>query len=290
MGVVKIGILSYLPTKFHSEIKRIAGSRRREVSDISELRIRLFGKSSAVIAGERIGIMSSVSEEDMKRIFSLLHLSENYIQRDRLGEGFISLPEGIRVGAVGCVGYDGGKLIGVSDFTSFIFRIPTGESDVAEELCEAFSECKKGMLIYSPPGVGKTSALRSLAFRLGARGNLQISVIDERNEFSREGFVGKSIDHFRGYKRDRGMEIALRCASPDVIIVDEIGSFEDSEAIMKTALSGVILIATAHAESYHDLLRRRYIANLIEIGAFDVFCGLSIEGGKRVIDIKGCKK
>ena len=65
---------------------------------------------------------------------------------------------------------------------------------------------------------------------------------------------------------------------------------EDSEAVMKTALSGVRLIATAHAESYYDLLKRRYISNLIEIGAFDVFCGLSIDGGKRVIDIKGCEK
>jgi len=132
------------------------------------------------------------------------------------------------------------------------------------------------MIIYSPPRVGKTTALRELIARMGARPyNIRIAVIDTRFELC-GGLSGDlSVDVLSGYPRAKGMETALRTLSPQLLVCDEIGSFEDSEAIRESMGSGVPAIVSAHAGSVAELLGKPYIKELADMGAFTYAVGLS---------------
>ena len=216
-------------------------------------------------------------------------LGELYLKRDQINEGFITLGGGIRVGVIGTARYDGGRLVGVGEISSLVFRVPTGACEFGDELCEAFNKCDSGMLIYSRPGVGKTSALRALCERLGS-GGFNVALIDERGEFSSDAFVGKSIDHLLGYSRRLGLEIALRCLSPDVIVVDEIGNSDECDSILGLSHAGVRIIATAHASTFSELSQRTSLKSLFDARTFDVYAGISLKDGKRQLEIKECWK
>ena len=102
--------------------------------------------------------------------------------------------------------------------------------------------------------------------------------------FGRELFEGRLVDVLHGYPRAKGIEIATRTLSPEVIFCDEIGSAEEARAILGAQNSGVPLIATAHAESREALLRRPSIRLLYENHIFRYYIGLRRKPGARAFD------
>ncbi len=135
------------------------------------------------------------------------------------------------------------------------------------------------MLIYSPPGVGKTTALRALAGRIGSgRDARRVAVVDERCEFRPEDYAHAAVDILAGYKRALGIEIATRTMNPEVIMVDEIGGATEADAMLGMLHSGVPLIASAHASSLEEVKRKQNIARLVASGVFRTFAGLRREG------------
>ena len=222
---------------------------------------------------------SKVSREEMEGLVKRLTDGALYAHRDSIASGYICLEGGLRVGVCGHARYDGERLVGVGDISSLIFRIPGGECAFGDEIYSAYlSGVRSGMLIYSPPGVGKTTALRHLAKAIGGRGQLRVAVVDERLEFCESDYSGCDVDILRGYKRRQGIEIATRTMSPDVIIIDEIGG-DDAASIIDVLRCGIPIIATAHASSFEEIKAKRSIAPLISIGAFDLFVGIKREGG-----------
>ena len=170
-------------------------------------------------------------------------------------------------------------MVGVSDVSSLSFRFPTADSSLIEELCDAFSLTERGMLIYAPAGVGKTTALRTLAARLSSGRGLRVAVIDERCEFSPAVCAECGIDLFRGYRRHEGLGAALRTMSPDVVIIDEIGAEEETLRLLDYLNSGIRLVASAHALSAEDLKKRRSVAPFFKHGVFDILFGISRADG-----------
>ena len=275
-------IFDILPQAAAEELRHLALSRR---VGFSELRLRVGSRSSVSYLRERIFLSCEVSYDDMRAVVMRLCRGALYAYRDTITDGYVCMEDGIRVGICGQARYEAGRLVGVSDVSSLVFRIPTSDSSLTDELCSVFSECKQGMLIYAACGGGKTTALRSLTSRLaeGKRG-ARICVIDERCEFSAEECSRCGIDLFRGYKRSDGMNIALRTMAPDIIAVDEIGGRAEAEDMLDSLNSGVRVIATAHASSLCELKRRRSIEPFIEYGIFDRFVGIYNEGG-----VYGCR-
>lgn len=279
-------LVEFLPTAIVSELVHLCSSRGCGISEVSEVRIRAHGVSSAVIRGERIRLLTAPTSQDVKRCFLNLCEGALYAHRDTIRDGYVTLPFGIRVGVCGEARYEGGSFIGVSEISSLVFRIPTGASSNASLIYEAFRSSKRGMLIYSLPAVGKTTALRSLVSMLGeGKEALQVVVVDERREFITEEYKSQSVDILRGYRRAEGIEIALRVLSAEVICVDEIGTAREAEAILESLNSGVRFIATAHASSYEELKKRANIRSLLESGVFDVYVGLAMKNGARVAEI-----
>ena len=200
-------VLGLLPRGISDEIIRIASGRRGGLTELREIRIRRGGLCSILIERENVRLYHRMSDNDVEILISRLIGGALYAHRDSIASGYVSLDRGIRVGICGSTAYDGQKLVGISDMRSLLFRIPSGKCDFADELYEIF--CRgvgSGMIIYSPPGRGKTTALRSLAASVGGGVKpLRVCVVDERCEFSEEDYESCEVDMLKGYLNRCGL-------------------------------------------------------------------------------------
>ena len=283
-------VLEILPPELVRKIKSVADGRVGGIADIKELRIRSGGASFAHFSSGAVKLCTHTSEQEVQKIIKRITRGSLYAFRDTITRGYIPMDSGIRVGVCGHARYDGGEIT-VSDISSLVFRIPGGRCDFAEELYLAYQRSVGGILIYSPPGIGKTTALRSLAGLISRRDGRRVVVVDERSEFDRREFDSSSVDVLSGYSRKEGIELALRTLSPEVIMVDELMGDECRE-VEYSFLSGIPVIATAHAGSLSELLSKRELAELISRGVFSTFVGIRREGGRYSVsvseDTDGC--
>ena len=258
------------------EIVGICRGRTARLSGLREIRVRREGRCSVLYENEYIPLTTSVLGEEMEEMLYALCRGSLYAFRDNISEGFIPLSMGVRVGVCGAARYEGGGIVGISEAASFVFRIPGHKCAFGEELYALWrSEGCASMLIYSPPGGGKTTALRELARRIGSgRDARRVAVVDERCEFCAEDFRGAEVDILSGYKRCEGIEIAARTLSPEVLLVDELGDGESDE-ILGLIACGVPVIATAHAGSRAELYAKPLVVRLSESCAFETFIGIS---------------
>jgi stage III sporulation protein AA len=166
-----------------------------------------------------------------------------------------------------------------------VFRIPVSASEATDDLYAAWRERRGGLLIYSLPGDGKTSALRGLVGKVSKESGLRVAVIDERREFIPDDYTDTTVDILSGYSKERGLEIALRTLSPEVIVIDEIGSLDEAEALLRVGRGGVPIIASSHAGSFEEVVRKASIAPLVEEGYFKIYARLYRKDGKFMRDI-----
>lgn len=64
--------------------------------------------------------------------------------------------------------------------------------------------------------------------------------------------------------------MAIRAMSPKVIVADEIGSFEDAEAIKYAVCCGIKGVFTAHGNTINDLKINPALNDLIESKIFEI--------------------
>lgn len=200
-------------------------------------------------------------------------------------DGYISLRGGHRAGICGTAVMSNCKISTVRDITSVNLRIAreiTGAADALIELIFLNNIC--GVLIAGIPSSGKTTVLRDLARQLasGKTGRfIKVAVVDERCELGAvydgvpQNDLGHSSDILSGYPKAEGIMTAVRTLSPQVIVCDEIGGSSESDGIIEGLNSGVKVIATAHAGTIAEILRRPQIMRLLESGAFEKIVRLS---------------
>lgn len=271
-------ILSYLPSELTERITTRVLSIR-DGTDVSEIRLRAGGVSALTVGGRNVPIGFSVTDGMMKEIFKRISGGAAFAHRDDVCRGFITLPMGVRVGVSGRARYDGGSMVGVSDISSLVFRIPSGECPFARELYTRWLTYGGGMLICSRAGVGKTTAIRALARLIGSGEKARrVVVVDERCEFDVASYSDAHVDVLLGYRRALGVDIAIRTMSAEVLIVDEISSFDDARAMLSSVGAGVTVIATVHADSLSDAVKRDYVRELVEGGLFRCVCVLERDG------------
>jgi stage III sporulation protein AA len=232
--------------------------------------------------GKNVATPTVLTRGEMDAV--LLHLCEGsvYAYRDTIAEGYISLRGGIRVGVCGRAALSGGKICGVYDIDTLIIRIPHPSPPIGKEIVDLMLESgfTNGVLIYSPPGVGKTTLLRSLAVLLSSgKDAKRVSVIDTRGELAYSlDSPTLCIDLLSGYPKHVGLTLASRTLGPEVMICDEIGSRAEAEAICEAHNCGVPLIATAHASSVRELLGRAGMGMLHRAGTFGAYVGIRRSG------------
>lgn len=275
-------ILDLLPAGISREINRIGLVRRDFPSGLSEIRIRGRARSSIVLSGRNIPLFTRVSYSEIASVYDKILSGSLYAHTGNLKAGFVSIFSGVRVGICASVS-DSGDL--PSEIHGLVFRIPIAASEATDDLYAAWREGRGGLLIYSLPGEGKTSALRGLVGRLSADSGLRVAVIDERREFIPEDYSDSTVDILSGYTKERGLEIALRTLSPEVIVIDEIGSFGETESLLRVGRGGVPIIASSHAGSFEEVIRKASIAPLAAEGYFKVYARLYRVGGRFMRDI-----
>ncbi|HBJ19317.1 MAG TPA: hypothetical protein DDY70_06250 [Clostridiales bacterium] len=282
-------ILPLLPRDMREEILHIAASSYTFADRLAEIRLRADSVSSLVVGGKNLPLHTTVTEEETEAILGKICHGSLYAYRDRIAEGYVPMAGGIRVGVVGQARYEAGRSLGISGVRTLVFRIPHKIPDSADTLCKAFlGHCRSGMLIYSPPGVGKTTALRALAARLGSgKDARRVVVIDEREEFDPEDYRHATVDILRGYHRARGIEIATRTLAPEVLLIDEVGGEEEARAMLGVLRAGVPFVATAHAATERELYGKGNLSPFFAARAFDLFAELWREGDRVLSRIFG---
>ena len=269
-------ILGLLPHGIGSELSGL------DLPSADELRLRVGGACTLLAGGKRYILRSRVSREELSSTFIKMCGGSVYSHRDTICRGFIALPGGIRVGLCGSAVTEKDNITAVADISSLCVRIPHDIKGVGEPVCRLLREKSGGVLVYSPPGVGKTTLLRSVIIRLGsASPPTDIAVIDTRGELGASLPAYLSVDLLSGYPRGAGIESATRTLSPKLIVCDEIGgSTSECQSIIEANNCGVPLLASAHASSVAELLRRPGIAMLCEAGVFSNLVGIKRSDGQ----------
>ena len=156
---------------------------------------------------------------------------------------------------------ENGEVVGFRNLSAINLRIAREQRGAARELLEVVLQKGRVLptLLVAPPGCGKTTMLRDLC-RLLALRRLRVAVIDERAEIAGEPGhpfdLGAVTEVLSGLPKAQGMELALRTLSPQVMVVDELGSEEEVRAMLGVLNAGVPVVASCHAASFEQLVRR----------------------------------
>lgn len=156
-----------------------------------------------------------------------------------------------------------GKVIGL---TCRIGRVVTGTIACIKDFCMM----NKSILFLGRPGVGKTTKLREISRLVADELGKRVVVVDTSNEIAGDGDTPHpAIGHARRmqvtqpqYQKDIMIE-AVENHTPEVIVVDEIGTEEEAQAARTIAERGVMLIATAHGNSLESLIKNPTLSDLV---------------------------
>lgn len=271
---------------------------KNTLDKISEIRLRKNGITTVTIDGMNLYLSLSgittdaasslkTSEDDIEDFIYKFCKGSVYTHENTLSEFYI-VNDGIRVGISGKAVYSNTNRLTPSDIYSLNIRIPHHIRNCSQEVAQHISDNgffdSKGILIASPPGVGKTTFLRDLAIKL-SDGSIspvrRVCVIDERNEiFMNRVFDNCCTDLISGVEKVKAIEIAARVLSPEVIICDEISGPDEAEKITRQKNGGIIFIASVHSETYAETMRKEYIRSMFEKCVFSHLCLLKRCGGK----------
>ncbi len=224
------------------------------------------------------------NEKNLQEI--VFHLSRRSLHtyQDMIAKGFIPLRGGCKAGVVGRAVMKNGSVYSVSSFNSVNIRVAREFYGCSKQLTEQIGDDCTSFLIIGAPLSGKTTLLRDLCRYYSGENRLyplKTAIIDERDEIASRSFgegvdVGIHTDVLTLYPKAVGTEIAVRTLSPDIVVLDEIGSDEEAKAMLSAVNTGVNFIATAHGSSFEEVLRRPNIKRLVNAGAFKkavVLCG-----------------
>lgn len=156
-----------------------------------------------------------------------------------------------------------GKVVGL---TCRIGRVVTGTIACIKDFCTL----GKSILFLGPPGVGKTTKLREISRLVADELRKRVIVVDTSNEIAGDGDTPHpAIGHARRmqvrqpeFQKDIMIE-AVENHTPEVIVVDEIGTEAEAQAARTIAERGVMLIATAHGNTLENLIKNPTLSDLV---------------------------
>ena len=156
-----------------------------------------------------------------------------------------------------------GKVVGL---TCRVGRVVTGTIACIKDFCTM----GKSILFLGRPGVGKTTKLREISRLVADELAKRVVVVDTSNEIAGDGDVPHpAIGSARRmqvrqpeFQKDIMIE-AVENHTPEVIVVDEIGTEAEAQAARTIAERGVMLIATAHGNSLESLIKNPTLSDLV---------------------------
>ena len=247
-----------------------------------ELRIHAGRLTTVTCGGRNYATGVLLSQEEVTELFSAMCGGSIYAYQSKICNGYITLPGGIRVGVCGSASVDSGRMVGVGEISGLVVRLPHCHRVSAEPILKLLREAKGvgGVLLFSPPGVGKTTCLRAAARAAADPANgIRTVVVDTRAEFSGT-LEGENLllDILVGYPQEVGIDIAVRTLGAELIICDEIGTDDEARSLLLAANRGVPILASAHARSFPELFARPGIERLHRAKIFVAYVKLLRNG------------
>ncbi|MBQ3483368.1 MAG: AAA family ATPase [Clostridia bacterium] len=268
-------IQSLLPRTLLAEIEEAVPTEQFP----EELRLRRARCASLTVQGRNLRLRTQLQGSEIDALLLALCEGSLYAYRETLLAGYLALGEGIRVGVCGHAALAGHELTGISQVTALSIRIPHALDVNARTIVDLLRALSftRGVLIFAPPGVGKTTLLRATAAQLaGGEHPLRVALVDTRGELSFSlDTPSLLLDVLAGYPRGLGISIAARTLAAQVIVCDEIGDLGEAQEIAHAHAAGVPLVASAHAACVQDLLSRPGLRLLHETHCFGAYVGIT---------------
>ena len=248
--------LSFLPKEIFEALAHI------NINFVTEIRIRqgqpvIIGYRDEYYYLDRFGLASKREGAIVGgTIAPIIHAATGgsiYSYAEQMRSGFITCGHGIRIGLSGEYVTQSGSIKTITNFTSLNIRIPHEVEGCSEHICsKLFNDGIKSTVLFSKPGLGKTTKLRDIARFASDELKLNVLIFDERNEIaafdsSGNGFyVGERSDVVRSGNKLAAFEAAIRAMKPDVLITDELYGESDIQAVKYASECGIKVIASSH--------------------------------------------
>lgn len=280
-------ITSFISPRIQGYLRKL---NEKNIQEIQEIRLRT-GRPVVIVTAtgssfltdkSRISFIMSANSviPTQNEIFDTLNKMCGFSMHSHyedLLNGYVTLPNGSRVGVCGTAVYDKERVKGIDNINSINIRIPRNVQGVSEPIFErVLAKNLENIIIAGPPSSGKTTMLRDIAYQLSS-GRLgkynKLCVVDERKEIFptkiKATDIGPNTDILLGFPKWKGISMAVRTLSPEYIICDEIGSLDEVQSILDGINCGVIFILSIHASYLKELRRKESYRILVEKGNFD---------------------
>ena len=282
------GVFTLLDDAEKDKIREIRLRSRRPVIVITE-RGTEFLSSSGRLTQVYSNLIMRTDENEIEEIFKRLCGYSVHSFKDAINRGYITIAGGHRAGVAGTAVSENGKITAVRDVCAINLRIAREIRGAADEIYKKeFSNGLKSVIVAGPPSSGKTTILRDLVRQLSGaeRGCVfKTFVCDERGEIGacvsgvEQNDLGLNSDLLTSYPKTDGIMIGLRSFSPDIIICDEVATYDEISAVEAGLNSGVCFALSIHARDERELRTKSVLQRLLNTGAFESVILLS---GKRV--------
>lgn len=302
---------------FSLHIRRILERAAPDFDGLQEIRLRTGRPLAIVERGREVfltgdgartreaGAAWRVTAQELRETMEFVGEYSLYAYEDELRQGYLTIRGGHRVGVAGRTVLDGDKVKSVRYISCVNVRLSHEVPGCADPVLPYLwgDEGLLHTLIISPPRCGKTTLLRDMVRQISdgsrARRGYTVGVVDERSEICGcfmgipENDVGIRTDVMDACPKAEGMMMLVRSMAPEVIAVDEIGRYEDIDAIETVLYSGCRLIATVHGSSLSDIQAKPLFQRLAQEQVFEryVILGDSFRSGHigEILDGRGRK-
>ena len=156
-----------------------------------------------------------------------------------------------------------GRVVGL---TARVGRAIYGYAEIIRDIIKS----GRSILLLGKPGVGKTTILREIARVLSDEFFKRVVIVDTSNEIAGDGDIphagvgsARRLQVASTHLQHNVMIEAVENHTPEVVIIDEIGTEAEAYAARTIAERGVMLVATAHGIKLENLMRNPTLSDLV---------------------------